>query len=269
MDSSHPINSYPNVSVLTIAGSDSGGGAGIQADLKTFAAFGVFGTCAITAITAQNPAGVTAVEAVSAQILEQQLFQIDDFFAPEIIKTGLLPSADIIKTVTAFLECRPHIRAVVDPVITATSGAVFLDDKTLTVFKEKLLPRAFLITPNLDEVNALLGYYPKDQENMTAAAEALSKRYNCAALVKGGHLPGDDLVDVLHETTGEQSLLRAQRIHTVNSHGSGCTLASAIAAGLAKGLSLKQATRRAHAYLQKALCCPVQLGDQCFIRHVR
>ena len=260
-------NSLPTV--LTIAASDSGAQAGIQADLKTFTALGVFGTCAVTAVTAQNPDAVVAVEPVSPQVVEQQIIQVHDYFAFSVIKTGLLPNAETIKILASFLDRHPSIRAVVDPVMIASSGRAFLDAQTVAVLKQDLLPRADLITPNLDEVEVLLGYLPDDQTSMTGAAEALAESYNCAVLVKGGHLPGDDLVDVLYDTQGVCSVFSAKRIKSVNSHGSGCTLASAIAAGLAKGLTLQEAVTQGHDYLQGALRCPVHLGSQSFIQHAR
>ena len=255
--------------VLSIAGSDSGGGAGIQADLKTFTTLGVFATTAITAVTAQSPEGVAAVEAVSPAMVEQQIHQVHHYFKPDVAKTGLLPNAAIVATVSQFLARHPSIRAVVDPVITATSGRVFLDAQTVAVLEAELLPRACLVTPNLDEVAALLGWRPEDQTSMVTAAAALARRYGCAFLVKGGHLQGNHLVDVLYETTGTCSFFTAERLSAVNSHGSGCTLAAGISAGLAEGRRLKSAVDRAHAYLQGALRCPVRLGKHCLIRHTR
>ena len=248
---------------LTIAGSDSGGGAGIQADLLTFASFGLLGTCAITAVTAQNPDAVAAVEPISTANIRQQIEQIDAYFKIDAVKTGLLPNAATIKTVAQWLDNKAKsFPLVVDPVVTATSGAIFLDELTLEALKQYLLPKASLITPNLDEVKILLGEHPKNVHMMKQSALQLTATYGCATLVKGGHLPGDKLIDILYEPDGSLTHLEAQRISPLNTHGSGCTLASAIAAGLGKGLNLQEAFRQAHHYLQKLMSRPVLLGKE-------
>jgi hydroxymethylpyrimidine/phosphomethylpyrimidine kinase len=252
---------------LTIAGSDSGAGAGIQADLLTFAAHGVFGTTAITCLTAQNPAGVTAIEALPPSFVSEQIHQVHRFFRIGALKTGMLHSAAIVSAVADFLRAQRQIPAVVDPVMVATSGAVLLDPGALAAVREKLLPLAVLVTPNLDEVAVLLGEKPTTATAMVSAAQQLAKTYGAAFLVKGGHMSGDELTDVLARPTGETRMYTSLRVQGVDTHGSGCTLSAAIAANLAKKMTLDDAVEAARGYLLSALERSLSVGGRHFINH--
>lgn len=254
---------------FTIGGSDSGGGAGIQADLFTFADLNVWGTSAITTITAQNPDSITAVEGISPALIREQIEQVYAFFSPTVFKTGLLPNVDAVAAVVGFLKDHSDVRAVIDPVMVATSGTVFMDEVTIDFLKKNLLPRALLITPNLDEVAVLLNWTPKNLEKMVQAAHEILQAYGQAVLVKGGHLSGDRVVDVLLEKNGEASFFEAKRIPVINTHGSGCILSAAITAFLARGFDLKKAVSQAHVYLQNRMRQPVLLGQKVFIGHGR
>ncbi len=251
---------------LTIAGSDSGGGAGIQADLLTFAARGVFGTTAITCLTAQNPREVTGVEAVSPEFLRKQLDAVAAYFDLSAIKTGMLFNAELVETVHAFVEERPNVPLVVDPVMVATSGAVLLEADAQTAMR-RLLRRASVFTPNLDEADVLLGWRAETAEDMERAAEALAAETGTALLLKGGHLAGDDLVDLLAVPGIPQKAIRHKRIPNINTHGSGCTLASALAAELAKGLTIDAAVESALDYLHTAMRRPLEVSGEPFIAH--
>lgn len=257
---------FPPVA-LTIAGSDSGGGAGIQADLLTFAALGVFGTTAITCLTAQNPAGVASVHEAPAEFVAQQMRQVTDYFRVRALKTGMLFSEAIVRAVAAFLGERPQIPAVIDPVMVATSGAVLLQPRAITAITESLLPLAAIVTPNLDEVGVLLGHKPADASEATDAARALARKFDVPFLVKGGHLAGDALVDVLARPRGSPRVFRSRRVPGVDTHGSGCTLSAGIAALLARGETLETAVAGARAYLRRGLTHPLTLGGRKFIAH--
>lgn len=256
----HPV-------ALTIAGSDSGAGAGIQADLLTFAAHDVFGTTAITCLTAQNPAGVTAVEVLPALFVAEQIQQVHRYFKVRALKTGMLYSAEIIGVVVEFLQAHREIPAVIDPVMVATSGAVLLKPEALTALREKLLPLAVLVTPNLDEVGVLLGEKPATPAAMAQAGQELARAYGVPFLVKGGHLPGADLADVLVRPGGAVRTYSAPRVDGVDTHGSGCTLSAAITANLAKGLGLDYAVEAARGYLRRGMEQSLALGNQRFINH--
>ncbi len=241
---------------LSIAGSDSGGGAGIQADLKTFAALGVHGTTVITCLTAQNPRRVAAIEPVSPRMVRAQLEALFEELPPRAVKTGMLYSAEIIRTVARFFEALRGSGAypplVVDPVMVATSGAVLLRSDAVRALCERLLPLARLITPNADEAALLTGRKLRTLADLRDAAAALHRGFGCAALVKGGHLPLAEAVDVFFD--GQQWLmLRARRIRGVSTHGTGCTYSAAIAAGLALGLTLESAVRRAKRLVSRAI----------------
>ena len=219
---------------LTIAGSDSGGGAGIQADLKTFEALGVHGTSVVTCVTAQNPRRVRSIEPCSAAMVRRQLEAVFEELRPHAVKTGMLFSAGIIRAVAQFLKSAGKIPIVVDPVMIATSGRRLLNRDALDALTNELFPLATLVTPNLAEAAVLTGRSIGSIEEMRAAAKEISRRYGCAALVKGGHLSGSrEAVDVLLEGENEW-LLTAQRVHGRRLHGTGCTYASAIAAYLAR-----------------------------------
>jgi hydroxymethylpyrimidine/phosphomethylpyrimidine kinase len=256
----HPV-------ALTIAGSDSGGGAGIQADLLTFAAHGVFGTTAITCLTAQNPDGVTAIEALPAGFVGEQIKQVHRYFHLGALKTGMLYSAEIVEIVAEFLRSHRAIPAVIDPVMVATSGAALLMPEARAALRDRLLPLAAVVTPNLDEVAVLLGDKPATPAEMAAAGRTLARTYGVPFLVKGGHLAGDGLADVLVAPDGTAKTYSARRIPGVDTHGSGCTLSAAIAANLAKGLDLEPAVAAARAYLQRGLQQGLLLGARRFINH--
>jgi hydroxymethylpyrimidine/phosphomethylpyrimidine kinase len=253
---------------LSIAGSDSGGGAGIQADLLSFTANGAFGTTAITCLTAQNPAGVSAIEALPADFVAAQIQQVHRYFRIGAIKTGMLYNRDIIAAVAGFLEDNPEIPVVVDPVMVATSGALLLHASAVEALQLKLLPRATLVTPNLDEAAILLGRTVADARAMETAASDLAATIGVSVLLKGGHLNGGaEVVDYLAAPDGQTRAFSARRIDGVNTHGSGCTLSSAIAARLAAHHDLTRAVGEALIYLHKGLDQPLFLNGQPFIRH--
>ncbi len=261
------MNSEELPVALTIAGSDSGAGAGIQADLLTFAAHGVFGTTAITCLTAQNPDGVSAIEALPAPFVLEQILQVHRFFRIRALKTGMLHSAAIVTAVADFLRAKPGIPAVIDPVMVATSGAGLLRPDALAAVRENLLPRAALVTPNLDEVAVLLGEKPSTVDAMIDAGRRLADTFGVAFLIKGGHLQGDGLSDVLVRPGVGPRVFASRRIHGVNTHGSGCTLSAAIAANLARGSELDAAVGAAQAYLLRGMEHSLKVGGQRFIRH--
>ena len=225
---------------LTIAGSDSGGGAGIQADLKTFQRFGVFGTSVVTAITAQNTLGVTAVHPVPPDIVRAQLAALASDLPAAACKTGMLATAELVQVVADALD--PAIPYVCDPVMVATSGDRLLDREAESLIRERLIPLATVVTPNLDEATILAGFSVNDPASMERAGRSLVALGATAALVKGGHLRGDVLVDLL---VTRQGTLRFEhpRIETRSTHGTGCTLSAAIAAGIARRLEGSTAGR--------------------------
>ncbi len=251
------------VRVLSIAGSDSGGGAGIQADLKTFAALGCYGMTAITAITAQNTQGVRSIHGVPAAILRDQIDAVVEDIGVDAVKIGMLHAPEVAEVVADAIRrhALPHV--VLDPVMVATSGDRLIAPDTVRVLVEALFPLAAVVTPNLDEAGMLLGRTIQDEGAMDAAAQELLGLGAPAVLLKGGHLPGDALVDVLAVQGLAQHLrLRSARIPTRNGHGTGCTLSSAIAAHLALGSGLREAVAAAHAYVQAAITAgaPVRTG---------
>jgi hydroxymethylpyrimidine/phosphomethylpyrimidine kinase len=237
---------------LTIAGSDSGGGAGIQADLKTFAAHGVYGMSAITAITAQNTLGVSAVYPIPADIVIAQIEAVAGDIGMDAVKTGMLATAAIVEAVAATIAELDLPNVVVDPVMVAKGGARLLDEDAIEAMKTELLPRARVMTPNAAEAAALLGDNVRTLDQARAAARALKAFGAAAVIVKGGHLEGPEAVDVLFDGR-EMIELSAPRIPTTSTHGTGCTFASAIAAQLALGASLHEAARRAKAYLTETI----------------
>jgi hydroxymethylpyrimidine/phosphomethylpyrimidine kinase len=241
---------------LTIAGSDSGGGAGIQADLKTFSALGVYGASVVTAITAQNTRGVTAIEQVSPALVGAQLDAVLGDLGVGAIKIGMLFSAPIIWAVAERLtgSMAGGVPVVLDPVMVAKSGDALLQDEAVAALAETLLPRAALLTPNVPEAARLLGVQlARDVAEMARQGAALVARGAGAVLMKGGHGAGATCTDVLVRPGAEPVLLTAERVATPNTHGTGCTLSAAIAAGLAKGLGLEAAVRGAHGYLNAAI----------------
>jgi hydroxymethylpyrimidine/phosphomethylpyrimidine kinase len=244
---------------LTIAGSDSGGGAGIQADLKTFAAFGVFGTSVITALTAQNTLGVRAVAEVQPAFVRAQLDAISEDFALASAKTGMLARRPIIETVAMHLRSRRLRNLVVDPVMVAASGDVLLAPDAVAAMRELMLPLAALLTPNVREAEILSGIAIKDVATMHLAARAIVEMGAKAVLVKGGRLGGSTSVDVLcHGSTIRE--LSAPRVTVSRAHGTGCTLSAAIAAAMALGLQLEYAIQTAKLYVTRALATAERVG---------
>jgi len=245
---------------LTVAGSDSGGGAGIQADLKTFAALGVHGTTAITCVTAQNPEGVRAIQACRPGIVRQQMDAVFESLAPRAVKTGMLLTRGIIEAVCAGLREHPRIPVVVDPVMVATSGARLLKRSAVRALQGDLLPLATLATPNLDEAVILSGFRLDSVEALRNAAREIHRRHGCAALVKGGHLRGlRQAVDVLFDGR-EEWLLEAPRVPRISTHGTGCTYSAAIAGYLTLGLALNEAVAMAKQHITAALIQGVRVA---------
>lgn len=245
--------------VLSIAGSDSGGGAGIQADLKTFQRFGVFGTSVVTAITAQNTRGVASWTATPVELVRAQLDAVADDLRPAAVKSGMLGDAAVVAAVAAGLRAHRLSPYVLDPVMVATSGDLLLSQGTVEAITAELLPLAALVTPNLDEAEILVGFPVRDPAAMERAARALVERLGAgAALVKGGHLAGDATVDVLFD--GETTRHAHPRLTTTSTHGTGCTLSAAIAAGLARGDPLRAAVTTALDYVHRAIATAPALG---------
>ncbi|MDZ4259637.1 MAG: bifunctional hydroxymethylpyrimidine kinase/phosphomethylpyrimidine kinase [Gemmatimonadales bacterium] len=253
------MNSDKSHIALTIAGSDSGGGAGIQADLKTFAAWGCFGTSAIVAITAQNTLGVSAVHPVPLDVVRAQLASLADDLPPHAVKTGMLATLELVELVASILESRGWQHYVLDPVMVATSGDRLLDPDAIAAVRERLVPLAACVTPNLDEAELLVGFPVRDPQAMQRAGEALLALGAAAALIKGGHLEGNQLVDLLVTPAGTTSFLH-KRLDTRATHGTGCTLSAAITAGLALGATLDATVPRALEYLQAAMRAAPGLG---------
>lgn len=236
---------------LTIAGSDSGGGAGIQADLRTFAALGVHGTCVITAVTAQNTRGVSAVHGVPLAIVRAQLDAVLGDFAVAAIKIGMLATPALTRAVAAVLARHPRIPMILDPVLVATTGAALATNDLAPALQRHLLARAALLTPNIPEAERLLDRAIRTPADMLAAARALRAAGARAVLLKGGHLRGDDISDLLL-TQDAEHWFHQRRIRG-ESHGTGCSLASAVAAGIARGQSLESAVEGAIGFVQQAL----------------
>jgi hydroxymethylpyrimidine/phosphomethylpyrimidine kinase len=238
---------------LSIAGSDSGGGAGIQADLKTFASLGVHGASAITCLTAQNPKGVLGIQPCSANMLARQLEAVMGVFSPAAIKTGMLYSAPLIDVVAGFFEQQRPALLVVDPVMVATSGGRLLKPSAIKTLCQRLLPISALVTPNLREAEVLTGSQVVSVEDLRAAARELRARFGCAALVKGGHLRGlSEAVDIFYDGQ-EELLLSAPFVRGISTHGTGCTYSAAVTAYLARGCSLAVAVRKAKEYITQAI----------------
>ena len=244
---------------LTIAGSDSGGGAGIQADLKTFHRFSVFGTSAVTAITAQNTVGVHAVHPVPVDVVVRQIEVVAEDLAPAGVKTGMLATAELVSAVSAALDRTGLPRPVVDPVMVASSGDRLLDADAERTIVEELLPRARLVTPNLHEAAILTGIVVKTEDDLLAAARRLVDLGADAALVKGGHLEGDAAIDLLWDGRIARRWSRP-RMDSRNTHGTGCTLSAAIAAGLAHGRPLETAVGDAIEFVARAIRTAPDLG---------
>ena len=243
---------------LTSAGSDSSGGAGIQADIKTMTANGVFATCAVTALTAQNTTGVTDILESTPHFLEEQLDAVFTDIFPDAVKIGMVSSAALIAVIADKLRRYGAKHIVVDPVMVATSGAKLLQDDAVSALTEKLLPLAEVLTPNIPEAEILSGMTITDAAGMESAARIIHDKYGCAVLCKGGHQIND--ADDLLWRDGSGKWFRGKRIDNPNTHGTGCTLSSAIAANLAKGCDLDTAVERAKAYISGALAAMLDLG---------
>ena len=243
---------------LTIAGSDSSGGAGIQADIKTMTAHRVYAASAITALTAQNTTGVTAISEVSPEFLAQQLDCIFTDIPPQAVKVGMVSSGELIRVIAAKLRQYDAVNLVVDPVMVATSGARLISEEAIDILKQELLPLATVLTPNIPEAEVLAGMTVHTPEEMEQAAREIGTRYGCAVLCKGGHQV-NSANDYLWQPEGGQWFY-GQRIDNPNTHGTGCTLSSAIASNLAKGLPLEEAVRQAKCYLSGALSAMLDLG---------
>lgn len=242
---------YPRV--LSIAGSDSGGGAGIQADLKTMAALGCFGMTAITALTAQNTTGVRSIHGIPCSMLADQIDAVVEDIGVDAVKVGMLHASDTVHTVAQAIERHQLAQVVFDPVMVATSGAVLIDQAAVQELVREMFPRACLITPNLDEAAHLVGRPLRNEASMEAAAQQLLAMGARAVLLKGGHLEGDTVADLLMTAGGPSLWMRSSRIATANTHGTGCTLSSAIAAYLARGLSLQESVQSARQFVLGAL----------------
>ena len=243
---------------LTIAGSDSSGGAGIQADIKTMTANGVYAMSAITALTAQNTTGVYGIMEVTPEFLANQLDCIFTDIRPDAVKTGMVSSSALIEVIAQKLTQYKAKNLVIDPVMVATSGAKLISDEAIETLKGKLLGLATLITPNIPEAQVLSGMDIRTAEDMERAAKAIYEAYGCAVLCKGGHQL-NDANDLLYSKEGAR-WYQGRRIANPNTHGTGCTLSSAIASNLAKGCSLDEAVERAKAYISGALAAMLDLG---------
>lgn len=257
-------------SVLTIAGSDSSGGAGIEADLKTIQEHGLFGTCAITALTAQNTCGVRAVEEVSPQMVLDQISAVFDDIRPDAVKIGMVSSAVIVDAIAEALRAFGAQHVVVDPVMVATSGSALIKTDAVEALEARLFPLAQVITPNIPEAQTLSGIPVDSADAMVEAARIIADRAcpdagvyrKPAVLVKGGHGvdAAGDVSDFLLDEDGQEVWLPGTRIQNPNAHGTGCTLSSAIACGLAQGLSTEEACREAKAYVAGALAAGLDMG---------
>lgn len=243
---------------LTIAGSDSCGGAGIQADIKTMISNGVYAMSAITALTAQNTTGVTAIMNTTPEFLGAQLDSIFTDIYPDAVKIGMVSDAELIKTIATKLREYDAYNIVVDPVMVATSGARLIDENAIETLKSELFPLATLLTPNIPEAEVLSGMSIKSAEDMVAAAKLISDEYDASVLLKGGHQI-NDANDLLY-SAGVETWFKGKRINNPNTHGTGCTLSSAIASNLAKGFDLVSAVEIAKKYISGALAAMLDLG---------
>jgi hydroxymethylpyrimidine/phosphomethylpyrimidine kinase len=244
---------------LTIAGSDSGGGAGLQADLKTFAAFGVYGTSAVTAVTAQNTVGVTASFALPADLVTSQIEAVAADIGCDAVKTGMLATSAIVEAVVAAVEALDLPNLVVDPVMVAKSGDRLLDEDAVHAVRASLIPIARVVTPNVPEAEVLAGMRISSRDDMREAARRIAALKPAAVVIKGGHLPGPGVVDVLYER-GRFVEIAGPRIEGRHTHGTGCTFAAAVAAGLALGRPLERAVRDARDYVAGAMRVGTDVG---------
>jgi hydroxymethylpyrimidine/phosphomethylpyrimidine kinase len=246
---------------LSIAGSDSGGGAGIQADLKAFATLGVHGTSAITCLTAQNPRGVSGIQAATPDMVRRQIEAVFAELPPVAVKTGMLFNTAIIRVVVERFSGKGSPPLVVDPVMVATSGARLLKPSAIRALLGELLPLAALVTPNLDEAEILLGHPVRTLDSLRAAAQEIHQRFGCAALVKGGHLATDDqAVDFFNDGRTEL-MLTSPRVRGVSTHGTGCTYSAAVTAYLALEQALPEAVARAKQFIATSIAESVRVGE--------
>ena len=243
---------------LTIAGSDCSGGAGIQADLKTMTMNGVYGMSAITALTAQNTTGVKSIQEATPEFLKDQLDAVFEDIFPDAVKIGMVSSTELIHVIADALRLYQARNIVVDPVMVATAGSALIQTQAVQTMVEELLPLADLVTPNIPEAEVLSGMTIHSKEDMETAAKQLGDRYGCAVLLKGGHSI-NDANDLLY-TEGKLYWFQGKRIDNPNTHGTGCTLSSAIASNLAKGFSLGESVQRAKEYISGALAAMLDLG---------
>ncbi|WP_443944719.1 bifunctional hydroxymethylpyrimidine kinase/phosphomethylpyrimidine kinase [Pedobacter sp. AW1-32] len=241
------------ISVLTIAGSDSGGGAGIQADLKTFSALGCFGTSAITAITAQNTLGVQSVHSVPPEMISDQIKAVLDDLKPAAIKIGMINRPEVTNIIRAQLLTYPGVPVILDPVMISTSGHRLIEPETVQLLIQNLFPLVALVTPNIDEAEILADMEINDVDDMVLAGEKIVGLGAKAVLLKGGHLSGPIVSDILIQEKKQPTILKSAWIETKNLHGTGCTLSSAIAAEMAKGHELLEAVKRAKKYIASAI----------------
>lgn len=239
--------------VLSIAGSDSGGGAGIQADIKSISACGCYAATAITAVTVQNTLGVEAVHPIPTEIVEAQIDAVLGDIGADAVKVGMLHSSEIVDVVCRAIDRYTPKSVVVDPVMVSTSGHRLIDESAIDSLRENLLPRATIITPNIPEAEILLGETITTNEDLERAAKALSERYNVSVLLKAGHMEDDMLIDIFYEAEGKIHRLSSPRVETPNTHGTGCTLSASIAAFLAMGHTPALAVNSAKEYLTKAI----------------
>ena len=244
---------------LTIAGSDSSGGAGIQADIKTMSANGVYAMSAITAITAQNTTGVRGIYDVMPEFLKMQIDAVFEDIYPDAVKIGMVSSASLAEVIAERLTYYGAKNIVLDPVMVATSGSSLTKNEAIAVLREKLFSRATLITPNIPEAEALCGMRINSADDMVEAGEIISSQCGCAVLIKGGHSV-NDASDLLC-SSGTLTWFHGERIDNPNTHGTGCTLSSAIASNLAKGFTLAESVKRAKDYISAALKCGLNLGN--------
>lgn len=244
---------------LSIAGSDSCGGAGIQADIKTITMNGVYAMSAVTALTAQNTTGIRAVQESAPEFLAQQIDAVFEDIFPDAVKTGMIPSAGLVHVIAERLRFYNAKNVVVDPVFASSSGSSFMKTDAVQALVDELLPLAALVTPNIPEAQVLSGLRIETKRDMSAAAKCIGDTYGCAVLLKGGHLfsAADDLL----YADGKTVWFEGRRIDNPNTHGTGCTLSSAIAANLAKGFPLSESVQRSKSYLSKALAAMLDLGS--------
>ena len=252
------MNTKKRKTALTIAGSDSSGGAGIQADIKTMQANGVYAMSAITALTAQNTTGVSGIFEVTPEFLGQQLDAVFTDIYPDAVKIGMVASGELVKMIALKLKEYKAERIVVDPVMVSTSGSRLISEEAIQILKTELFPLASVLTPNIPEAEVLFGASIHSAEDMERAAQAISEEYHCAVLLKGGHQL-NDANDLLY-AEGKSRWFYGRRIENPNTHGTGCTLSSAIASNLAKGYGLEEAVERAKEYISGALAAMLDLG---------